>query len=201
MRRRTVTRLSTRVPTRVSLTRQGGQTAHVRRASQVPSSHHLGKLILADRVLPCALGRTGISGLKKEGDRATPRGALRLVDGRFRADRVRRPGQNRCAWRPIKATDGWCDAPFTPRYNRPVQRPWPVSHETLTRDDHLYDRLVVLDWNISSRAQARGSAIFLHQARIENGRMKPTEGCIALKADDFRRLMISIGRLKVIRVF
>lgn len=198
MRRRTVTRLSTRVPTRVSLTRQGGQTAHVRRASQVPSSHHLGKLILADRVLPCALGRTGISGLKKEGDRATPRGALRLLDGRFRADRVCRPSSS---WWRINASDGWCDAPFTPRYNRPVQRPWPVSHETLTRDDHLYDRLVVLDWNISSRVQARGSAIFLHQARIENGQMKPTEGCIALKADDFRRLMISIGRLKVIRVF
>ncbi|MGD1888794.1 MAG: L,D-transpeptidase [Cohaesibacteraceae bacterium] len=173
------------------------KVAHVRRAAQGPGSQHLGKLILADRVLTCALGRSGISGLKREGDGATPRGGLRLLSGRFRADRVHRPSSR---WRGINASDGWCDAPFTPRYNQQVRLPWPVSHETLTRDDHLYDRLSVLDGNISRRSQARGSAIFLHQARIENGQMKPTEGCVALKVDDFRRLASHLSGLKVIRV-
>lgn len=38
-------------------------------------------------VIPCALGRTGITRDKREGDHATPAGAFRLLSGFFRVDR------------------------------------------------------------------------------------------------------------------
>jgi L,D-peptidoglycan transpeptidase YkuD (ErfK/YbiS/YcfS/YnhG family) len=70
----------------------------------------------------------------------------------------------------------------------------------MTRRDHLYDRLIIVDWNISRRAQQRGSAIFVHQARLTNGQMQPTEGCIALEAQTFARLASRLARLKAITV-
>ena len=189
-----------------------GSLAWVVRAPQSSGSRHLGRLILGDRSLPCALGRSGITGRKREGDGATPRAKLSLIAGRYRADRVGRPVASRLGhvaswsfWKRIDAHDGWCDAPFTPVYNRQVRTPHPQSHEEMRRADHLYDRMIILDWNITSRAQGRGSAIFLHQAREERSEdgtrtLKPTEGCIALKADDWRRLAPHLVRLRAIDV-
>ena len=50
-------------------------------------------------VFPCALGRGGISADKREGDGATPLGAMRLLSGYFRRDQFvpgRTPAR-RCA--------------------------------------------------------------------------------------------------------
>jgi L,D-peptidoglycan transpeptidase YkuD (ErfK/YbiS/YcfS/YnhG family) len=81
---------------------------------------------------------------------------------------------------------GWCDAPHDKNYNRAVRRPYPVSHETLTRDDGLYDCVIVLNWNMVPRANNRGSAIFMHIAREG---YKPTEGCIAVSKPAMMRLV------------
>ncbi|MEQ8657228.1 MAG: hypothetical protein RIC24_07965 [Hyphomicrobiales bacterium] len=70
----------------------------------------------------------------------------------------------------------------------------------MTRDDHLYDRLIILDWNISLKAQGRGSAIFLHQARITNGQLLGTEGCVALEAKTFAKLASRLATLNAIVV-
>ncbi len=59
------------------------------------------------------------------------------------------------------------------------------------RRDRLYDLVVVLDYNIYPRRKYRGSAIFLHCARPD---FAPTEGCIALAFDDFRRLLPRLAR-------
>lgn len=70
----------------------------------------------------------------------------------------------------------------------------------MTRQDHLYDRLIVLDWNITHKAQERGSAIFLHQARTKDGTLKPTEGCIALEPRTFAKLATRITQLHAVFV-
>jgi L,D-peptidoglycan transpeptidase YkuD (ErfK/YbiS/YcfS/YnhG family) len=157
-------------------------------------------LLLDGQAYPCALGKTGITARKNEGDGATPRGVLAVLAGRFRADSVHKPFGAESFWRRIKPSDGWCDAPFTPTYNCPVSLPHGASHETMMRTDHLYDRLIFLDWNMSRRSQGRGSAIFLHQARIERGRMHGTEGCVALDALIFTRLAPRLATLDALIV-
>lgn len=177
-----------------------GRLAIAVRAPQGPATRHLGRLLLDGKAYPCALGKTGITARKREGDGATPRGFLAILTGRFRADRVQKPLENESFWQRIKTRDGWCDAPFTPAYNCSVALPHPQSHEVMTREDHLYDRLIVLDWNMSCRSQGRGSAIFLHQACIERGGMHGTEGCIALDAVTFARLAPRLAALDALIV-
>jgi len=70
----------------------------------------------------------------------------------------------------------------------------------MTREDHLYDRLIILDWNMSRRAHRRGSAIFLHQARIEDHQMCGTEGCVALEARVFAKLAPRLVQLTAVHV-
>jgi len=51
--------------------------------------------------------------------------------------------------------DGWCDEPGDPAYNRLVTRPYPARHETLWREDDLYDLIFVLDQNFTRRKKRR----------------------------------------------
>ena len=146
---------------------------------------HHGHLIAGRHVLTCALGRSGISRFKREGDGATPAGSFRPLEVRYRADRLQRP-QTRLPTRPIAPDDGWGDAPFDANYNRPLRTPYPASHERMWRDDYLYDLLVVLDHNTCPRIHGRGSAVFFHLARPDYG---PTEGCIAISRTDMERLL------------
>lgn len=179
--------------------------AIVRRAPQAWGSHHLGKLILGCQVWSCALGKTGISSRKREGDGATPRAYMPVLYGCFRADRVHRPiggafSHARPFWQPIGPKDGWGDAPFTPNYNRPVALPFKTSHEKMMREDGLYNRLIVLDWNISTRRQLAGSAIFFHQAKIKNGKLQGTLGCVAIDQTHFVRLAPRLAKVRAIKV-
>lgn len=93
--------------------------------------------------------------------------------------------------RALSPDQGWCDAPRHGSYNRPLRLPSPAGHERMWRDDHLYDVVGVLDWNVAPRASYRGSAIFLHLARPGYA---PTEGCIALAPRDLARLLSAAGR-------
>ncbi len=138
---------------------------------------------------PCALGRSGITVLKREGDGATPRGRfpLRYVLYRLGTSRPR----TGLLMRPIRPDDGWCDSPIDRNYNRPIRLPYSASAEHLWRADGLYDVVVVLGYNDVPRACNRGSAIFMHVAR---GDLKPTEGCIALRSRDLRRLVSMMPR-------
>jgi len=73
--------------------------------------------------------------------------------------------------------------------------PYRASAEVMRRDDGLYDIGFVLDWNIITRQQNRGSAIFLHLARqAENGALLPTQGCLALTLRDMARLLAYLKR-------
>jgi L,D-peptidoglycan transpeptidase YkuD (ErfK/YbiS/YcfS/YnhG family) len=144
-----------------------------------------GIVIAGGRTMRCAIGRGGIGARKREGDGASPRGAWRVMWAVYRCDRVRRVAAG-VPMRPIRETDGWCDAPADRNYNRPVRLPYPASAERMHRDDGLYDYVVVLDYNMNARRRGLGSAIFLHCARDGYA---PTAGCLALSRADLQWLL------------
>ena len=150
--------------------------------------------------LACALGRTGITRSKREGDKATPAGTMRVLYGYYRADRIARPFC-RVPLRPVTRNLGWCDDSASPLYNRPSVLPLSAGHEDMWRADGLYDVVFVLDYNIVPRQRGRGSAIFLHCAKpatpkhgLPRSGLNPTLGCIALRPGDLRRLLSRLSR-------
>jgi L,D-peptidoglycan transpeptidase YkuD (ErfK/YbiS/YcfS/YnhG family) len=144
-----------------------------------------GRLVLNGRTYRVALGRGGVRADKQEGDGATPAGRLPLRRVLYRADRVAVP---ECAVpiEPIAPEDGWCDDPAHADYNRRIRLPHEAHHEELWRTDGLYDLVGVLGWNDAPVVRGRGSVIFLHVARADYA---PTAGCIALAAEDLRRVL------------
>lgn len=146
--------------------------------------------------LPCALGRSGVTALKREGDGATPLGRWALRAVFYRPDRVARP-RTLLPVRALRRDDGWCDTPFDANYNRNVRLPYGERTESMWREDHLYDIVVMLGYNDRPRVHGAGSAIFMHLAR--DG-YTPTEGCIALKRHDLEMLLLRCGPGSVVAV-
>ncbi|HEX2020026.1 MAG TPA: L,D-transpeptidase family protein [Aurantimonas sp.] len=147
--------------------------------------------------LRCALGRSGTTIRKREGDGATPVATMALLSAWHRAGRMSLPRTGLVVRRTRSGVDGWCDAPTHPAYNRPVRLSFPASAESLARDDRLYDFVVVLDWNFRRRGRGRGSAIFLHIARPG---YPPTAGCVAVSPADMLRLSPYLSRRTRLRV-
>lgn len=134
------------------------------------------------RLWPCTIGKGGISGRKREGDGATPRGVHRIVGMLYRPDRMARPTD----WaKPIGPPDLWSDDPTDADYNMMVRAPYAASHERLRRADPLYDLVILTDWNWPYAVKGRGSAIFIHQYRRPG---YPTEGCIAFSRGDLHAI-------------
>ncbi len=154
-----------------------------------PASRTQGRTTIGTTSVRCAFGRSGRRVLKREGDGATPIGTWRFISVFYRADRVRRP-RTILPVRVLKHNDGWCDAVGDRNYNRYVRLPYAASAERMWRDDHLYDLVIVISHNRHCRVQGGGSAVFLHLNRPGH---QPTEGCIALKEHDMRRLLSAIG--------
>ncbi len=157
---------------------------------------HRGLLVAGGLTVPCALGRAGIRGRKREGDGATPLGLWRPVVAYWRADRMARPA-TALPMRPLTPADGWCDDPADRRYNRPISLPHGGRHERLWRSDRLYDVIVVLDYNLARPKKDAGSAIFLH---IAGPGFPSTEGCIAVAPGAMRRLLARLDARTVIAV-
>ena len=149
-----------------------------------------GWLIAGATQIPCAIGRSGIGRGKIEGDRKTPAGRFAILWFYFRPDSGFRPRRHFRAL-PLGPDSAWCDDPGDRNYNRPVRLPYGKSREGMWREDRLYDVVGVLDYNMRSRVQGRGSAIFFHLARPD---LSPTAGCVALRAADMRRLLPRLSR-------
>lgn len=143
------------------------------------------RLEIGGRSFRCALGKTGVTNAKREGDNATPVGIFPLRRVLYRPDRANAP-ETALPVHAIAPTDGWCDAPDDPHYNRQVTLPYAASHERLWRDDHVYDIVVVLGHNDDPPVPDLGSAIFLHVARPGH---PPTEGCVALALPDLQDVL------------
>jgi len=135
----------------------------------------------------CVFGKAGLvpAAAKQEGDGASPIGVWPVRRAFYRADRLDAP---RTALRldTIKAQDGWCDDPGDPAYNRLIRKPYAASHESLMREDGLYDLIVVLGHNDDPPITAMGSAIFLH-CRPDHDR--GTLGCVAIPKADLITLL------------
>lgn len=166
--------------------RSRGLHAVVRAASLAAARGHLQ---VGTRLLPCALGRSGRRAIKREGDGATPVGSWPARMVLYRPDAMPRP-RTGLPCRPIRRTDGWCDAPHDRNYNRLVPLPYPASTEEMWRADALYDVVVVLGYNDHPRRRGAGSAIFMHVARPG---FEPTAGCVALRRAELVRL---VGRMR-----
>lgn len=150
-----------------------------------PGNPSRGLVQMGPLTVRAALGRSGRTAFKREGDGATPIATMRLLYGYARGERVR---GLQTALPIIRTGSGmlWCDASGHPAYNQPVQAPFQASHEEMMRPDCLYDVCLVLDWNITARRRHRGSAIFFHL--IHPG-YTPTAGCIAVSLADMKRLI------------
>ncbi len=137
---------------------------------------------------PCALGRAGViaGAAKREGDGATPSGCWPLRRVLYRPDRLAGAPSTGATGLPTRAITpdlGWCDDPGHADYNRLIDLPHPAGHETLWREDGLYDVVAVLGHNDDPPVPGHGSAIFLHCAEPDPaGRhgLRPTAGCVAL---------------------
>jgi L,D-peptidoglycan transpeptidase YkuD (ErfK/YbiS/YcfS/YnhG family) len=128
----------------------------------------------------CAVGSGGIAAKLREGDGITPVGTWPLRRVLYRPDRMVSP---RCVLpiAPLQPHDGWCETPNDLDYNRLVRLPHPAAAESMWRDDHLYDIVVVVGYNDDPVIAGKGSAIFLHLARAN---YTPTAGCVALALPD-----------------
>lgn len=157
---------------------------------------HSGLLSYHNLTIPCSLGRSGITAFKREGDGATPFGDFSLLYGYYRADR-NRLAPTQIPLFQITEGSGWCDEPTDPNYNAFVDLPYPKSHETMMRDDRLYDVCLVLDYNIEPKSRFMGSAIFFHLTRADIG---PTEGCVAIDPEHMRKLLPKLTVDTVMRV-
>lgn len=158
-------------------------------ASSFNLTYSVGRLSWPGGEAPAACGRGGVRLDKREGDGASPAGTFALLGAYYRPDRLAPPpsGLKLTALRP---SDGWVDDPADPQYNRLVALPYPARHETMWREDGLYDLVVTIGYNTDPPVPGRGSAIFLHVARPDFG---PTEGCIAVARDVLAGLLGLLG--------
>ena len=94
----------------------------------------------------CALGRAGIKNKEKEGDNITPRGTFKVNKIYYRADKIKNIATHIKKIK-IKKNMGWCDDPKSSFYNKEIKLPNKFRHEKLYRNDHLYDLILVLNYN------------------------------------------------------
>jgi L,D-peptidoglycan transpeptidase YkuD (ErfK/YbiS/YcfS/YnhG family) len=167
---------------------------HVRSLSAAAAD---GLLIAGNLRIPCKLGGAGRRAMKREGDGATPAGVWPMRRILARRDSWRWLGTG-LPLRFMAPDDGWCDDPSDRNYNRPVKLPYRASHEEMWRMDHLYDVVVVLGHNDLPRVKGAGSAVFFHLTDPRGG---PTAGCIAVSANDMRKVLALCGRKTRVKVW
>lgn len=142
-----------------------------------------------DLMMRCVVGRNGIVDAteKVEGDGCTPAGKWSIRQVFYRSDRFAfANAEIGLKAKHIEPDHGWCDDPNDEKYNKFVKLPYTASCESLWRDDHRYDCVVVLGYNDSPVIRGKGSAIFLH---IADECWRKTAGCVALSKEDLQSLL------------
>ena len=142
-------------------------------------------LLYKDYKLKCAIGKSGITSAKKEGDLATPKGTFELGTFYYRKDN-NKPLKCKIIKKIIKKKMGWCNDSRSKKYNKEISFPFKYGAEKLYRKDKIYDLFINIKYNFSPVIKEKGSAIFLH---ITDGKYKPTQGCIAIAKKDFLKIL------------
>ena len=154
-------------------------------------------LYLNDYKLKCTVGKRGITGKKKEGDKKTPKGSFKFVSLFYRKDRIKKVKSNLKKY-VIKKNMGWCDDPKSKYYNKLIKFPFKFSAEKLYLKKNIYDIILILNYNSKPIIRNKGSAIFLH---ISNKKYTPTNGCIAISLKDMKLLLKKINKKTKISIF
>ena len=144
----------------------------------------------------CALGKAGIKKKEKEGDNVTPKGIFKITSMYYRPDRIKNI-TTAVKKIKIKKNIGWCDDPDSHFYNQQISLPNKFGHEKLYRNDHLYDLILVINYNTNPIIKNKGSAIFIHIAKKN---YKKTKGCIALKKKHLIELISKIKKNTKIKI-
>ena len=154
-------------------------------------------LLIDEFKFKCCIGKKGFTKNKKEGDKKTPKGTFEIENLYYRKDRLEKPIT------PLKSVEikkhmGWCDDIHAPKkYNRIIKIEKSIKHEKLKRKDYKYDLLIPIKYNFKKPIPGLGSCIFIHLTKD----YKPTDGCIALKKDDFLILLKLIKKNSKIKIF
>ena len=143
----------------------------------------------------CCIGKSGIKKNKFEGDNATPKGIFSLGKFYYRPDRIKKIYTN-LSCKKIKKNMGWCNDPRNIKYNKEVNRKKIKKSEKLFRKDYKYNAFIVINYNSQPVIKNKGSAIFLHLTK----NYKPTAGCIAIKLDDFLKLIKAVNNKTKIKI-
>ena len=154
-------------------------------------------LKINDFYFKCCIGENGITKKKKEGDKKTPFGIFKIGHLYFRKDRIKRPKTSLKSLE-IKSDMGWCDDTRYPKkYNKLIKINNRINHEKLKRQDHKYDLLIPIRYNINNPVVGLGSCIFIHLTK----NYKSTAGCIALQKKDFLIMLRLIRKNTKIKIF
>ena len=145
-------------------------------------------LIYNNYKVKCALGKRGIGNKKKEGDFITPKGLYKIKFILYRKDRVKKI-QTKHKKIIIKKNMGWCDDPKSHKYNKLVSLPFNYGYEILYKKNHVYDIILILNYNMNPIKRNKGSAIFIHVAKKN---YQNTKGCVAVKKNDLLKLLKEI---------
>jgi len=140
--------------------------------------------------LKCSIGKSGITSSKKEGDLSSPKGIFKLGMLYYRKDRIKSL-KSKIKKRIIKKNMGWCFDSRCKKYNKEIYFPFKYRAEKLYRKDHIYDIFINIKYNCHPVVKEKGSAIFLHLAKIN---YKPTSGCIAITKKDFLKILPLINK-------
>lgn len=157
-----------------------------------------GVLRQGEKTYPCTLGRAGIIATEQkiEGDGATPAGHFAFREVYFRADRLP-PPKTGLVCRPLEKNFGWCEESDHQDYNKLVLIPHPAVTDLMTRDDALYDIVVIIGYNDNPVIPGKGSAIFMHLARPD---FTPTAGCVGLSLEHLREVLLGLDTQSYITI-
>lgn len=144
----------------------------------------------------CALGKGGINEKKIEGDNVTPRGIYKIIKVFYRSDRINNL-ITKVTKQKIKKNMGWCDDFKSKNYNKLIKIPFKYSYERLFRLDHIYDLVIVLNYNFNPIIKNKGSAIFIHIAKKN---YQKTAGCIALKKEHLLKILFNVEKNEKIKI-
>ena len=153
-------------------------------------------LIIDKFKFKCCVGKNGTTNNKKEGDKKTPKGIIKIENLYFRKDRLEKPSTPlKCI--EIKKNMGWCnDIRFPKKYNQLFKIKKKIKHEKLKRKDYKYDLLIPIKYNFKNTVIGKGSCIFIHLTK----NYKPTAGCVAIAKKDFLILLKIIKKNSKIKI-